>query len=88
MILFAFHFIAIIQEWYDEKLEEPEWLNELGKVYQLLAHGGWFTPGTPASSTTKTGPHDIAEILLKVALKHQKSKIKSRSNQKLEKGCS
>ena len=24
--------------------------------------------GTPASSTTKTGPHDIAEILLKVAL--------------------
>jgi hypothetical protein len=28
---------------------------------------------TPASSTTKTGRHDIAEILLKVALKHQKS---------------
>jgi hypothetical protein len=26
--------------------------------------------GTPAS-TTKTGRHDIAEILLKVALKHQ-----------------
>jgi hypothetical protein len=25
------------------------------------------------SSTTKTGRHDIAEILLKVALKHQKS---------------
>jgi hypothetical protein len=24
--------------------------------------------GTPASSTTKTGCHDIAEILLKVAL--------------------
>jgi hypothetical protein len=39
----------------------------------LLAHGGWFSPGTPASSTTKTGSHDIAEILLKVALKHQKS---------------
>jgi hypothetical protein len=32
------------------------------------------SPGTPASSTTKTGRHDIAEILLKVALKHQKSK--------------
>jgi hypothetical protein len=31
------------------------------------------SPGTPASSTTKTGHHDIAEILLKVALKHQKS---------------
>ena len=35
------------------------------KVYQLLAQGLWFTPGT---STTKTGRHDIAEILLKVAL--------------------
>ena len=41
-------------------------------VYQLLAYGRWFSPGTPASSTTKTGCHDIAEILLKVALKHQK----------------
>ena len=41
------------------------------KVYQLLAHGPcgwWFSPDTPASSTTKTGRHDIAEILLKVAL--------------------
>jgi hypothetical protein len=38
------------------------------KVYQLLAHGRWFSLGTPASSTTKTGRHDIAEILLKVAL--------------------
>ena len=28
-------------------------------VYQLLAHGRWFSPGTPASSTTKTGRHDI-----------------------------
>jgi hypothetical protein len=42
-------------------------------VYQLLAHGRWLSPGTPASSTTKTGRHDIAEILLKVALKHQNS---------------
>jgi hypothetical protein len=38
------------------------------KVYQLLAHGRWFSPSTPASSTTKTGHHDIAEILLKVEL--------------------
>jgi hypothetical protein len=38
------------------------------KVHQLLAHGRWFSPGTPASSTTKTGRHDIAEVLLKVAL--------------------
>jgi hypothetical protein len=42
------------------------------KVYQLLAHGWWFSPGTPDSSTTKTGRPDIAEILLKVALKHKK----------------
>jgi hypothetical protein len=39
------------------------------KVYQLLAHGGWFSPGTPGSSTSKTGRHDIVEILLKVAFK-------------------
>ena len=32
------------------------------KVYQLLANGRWFSPGTPSSSTTKTGRHDIAEI--------------------------
>jgi hypothetical protein len=38
------------------------------KAYQLLAHGRWFSTGTPASSTTKTGRRDIAEILLKVAL--------------------
>jgi len=50
-------------------------------VYQLLAHGRCFSPDTPASSTTKTGRHDIAEILLKVALKHQKSKsIKNIAN--------
>jgi hypothetical protein len=39
----------------------------------LLAHGWWFSPDSPASSTTKTGRHDIAEILLKVSLKHQQS---------------
>jgi hypothetical protein len=40
----------------------------------LLAHGRRFSSGTPVSSTTKTGRHDIAEILLKVALKHKKIK--------------
>ena len=40
------------------------------KVYQLLAHGWWFSPG---SSTTKTGRHDIAEIVLKAALNTTKS---------------
>jgi hypothetical protein len=34
-------------------------------VYQLLANDGWFFPGTPTSSTTKTDRHDIAELLLK-----------------------
>jgi hypothetical protein len=42
------------------------------KVYQLLAYGQWYSMGNPVSSTTKTGCHDIAEILLKVVLKHQK----------------
>ena len=46
------------------------------KVYQLLAHGLWFSLGTPVSSTTKTGRHDAAEILLKVAL-NTVNKIKS-----------
>jgi hypothetical protein len=39
------------------------------KFIQLLAHGRWFSPGTSASSTTKTGRHDIAET----GVKHQKS---------------
>jgi hypothetical protein len=34
----------------------------------MLAHGRWFSLGIPASSTTKSGRHDIAEILLKMAL--------------------
>jgi hypothetical protein len=46
------------------------------KVYQLLAQGRWFSPGTPTSSTTKSGRHDIAEILLKVVL-NSKNQIKS-----------
>ena len=46
------------------------------KVYQLLAHGRWLSPGTPASSTTKASRHDIAEILLNVAL-NTKNQIKS-----------
>ena len=50
----------------------PKWCTRLAaasdKVYQLLAHGRWFSPGTPAFSTTKAGRHDIAVILLKVAL--------------------
>jgi hypothetical protein len=51
----------------------------IDKVYQLLAHGLWFSP---ASSTTKTGRHDIAEILLKVALKHNKLKKNKKTHVK------
>ena len=35
----------------------------------MLAHGRWFSPGTPTSSTTKIGRHDIAES----GVKHLKS---------------
>jgi hypothetical protein len=45
------------------------------KDYMLLAHGRWFSPGTPSSSTTKTLCHDIAEILLKVALSTKNQSI-------------
>ena len=38
------------------------------KVCQWHAAGLWFSLGTPVSSTNKTDCHDIAEILLKVAL--------------------
>jgi hypothetical protein len=38
------------------------------EVCQWLAAGLWFSPGTPVFSTDKTDHHDIAEILLKVAL--------------------
>ena len=41
------------------------------KVYQLLAHGRWLSPGTQASSTTKTGRHDIVEN----GVKHQNIEI-------------
>ena len=39
-------------------------LDSLPQVIKFT-HGWWFSPGTPVSSTTKTGYHDIAEILLK-----------------------
>jgi hypothetical protein len=45
------------------------------KVYQLLAHGRWFSPDTPASFTTKAGRHDIAEILVQMALNTKNQSI-------------
>ena len=50
---------------------------ESDKAYQLLTHGRWFSPGTPASSTTKTGRHDIVKILLKVVLNTKNKKNQS-----------
>jgi hypothetical protein len=50
----------------------------------LLAHGQWFSPGTPTSSTTKTGRHDIAEILLKVELNTKNQSINQSINQLFE----
>ena len=44
----------------------------IDKAYQLLAQGRLFSPGTQVYSTTKTGRHDIAEILLKMALSTNK----------------
>jgi hypothetical protein len=38
------------------------------KFSQWLATGRWFSLGTPVSSINKIEPHDITEILLKVAL--------------------
>ena len=38
------------------------------KVCQWFATGRWFSLGTPVSPTNKNDRHDIAEILLKVAL--------------------
>jgi hypothetical protein len=42
----------------------------------LLSHDGWFSPGTPASCTTKTGRHDIAES----GVKTPKIKINPQGN--------
>ena len=40
------------------------------KVCRWLATGQWFSQGTLVSFTNKTDLHDITEILLKWALKH------------------
>jgi hypothetical protein len=65
-----------------QRNEQPPliWKATSDKVYQLLAHGRWFCSGTPASSTTKTGRHDIAEILLIVALNTKNQSINLISN--------
>jgi hypothetical protein len=43
--------------------------DNVANVCQWFAVGRWFSPGTPVSSTNKTGRHDITLILWKVALR-------------------
>jgi hypothetical protein len=68
-----------IPDRYNELTGETPIVMSVHIVYQLLAHGRWFSTGIPASSTTNADRHDIAEIMLKVALntKNEKSNQKS-----------
>jgi len=50
-------------------------LPQVIKFTSCLPMVGWFSPCTPVSSTTKIGCHDIAEILLKVALNTKNQSI-------------
>jgi hypothetical protein len=43
-------------------------INVMLIVWLIMWLRQWFYPGPPVSSTNKTDRHDIAEILLKVAL--------------------
>jgi hypothetical protein len=45
---------------------------------QIACPCWWFSAGTPASSTTKPDRHDIAEVLLKVALSTKNQSINHR----------
>jgi hypothetical protein len=47
-------------------------IDDRGYILIFINMSPWLDFKGLASSTTKTGRHDIAEILLKVALKHQK----------------
>ena len=67
------------------KLQQRVHSTRSRKVYRLLAHGQWFSPGTPASSTTKTGRHDLTEILLIVTLN---TKDQNQSNHYTSRQCS
>ena len=47
------------------RMQHNKWASNINCI---TYHGRWFSPGTPTSSTTKTGRHDI---LLKVALNNK-----------------
>ena len=64
-IIFNFSLITFKLFW-QKNFKDNKWCTRLpavsNKVYQLLAHGRWFSLVTPPSSTTKTGRHDIPGI--------------------------
>ena len=66
LVLLCLFFILL----YYIQLNKPQVI----KFTSYLRVVGGSPPGNPASSTTKTSRHDIAEILPKVVLKHKKSK--------------
>ena len=72
--------LSVPDEGYSRKASCTRFASASDKVYQLLAHARWFSPDTPASSTIKTGRHDIAEILLKVALSTHKNQSINHDN--------
>ena len=61
-------FTTITTDIVSSNLDQGECTSLYDKVCQCLVTGGWFSPGPPLSSTNKTDRHDIADILLKVAL--------------------
>ena len=61
--------LSLLKLW----VQIPSWQGVLDTTLcynfcQWLATDRWFSPGAAVSSTNKTDHHDIAEILLKVAL--------------------
>jgi hypothetical protein len=60
------------------------WFNNMNGIYKYyyidikVRLVGDFFPGTPVSSTNKTDLHDIAEILLKVALNKEINQAQNR----------
>jgi hypothetical protein len=62
VLIFRFIFVFACQDYY------------IYSFKRRLATGWLFSPGTPVSFTNKTDLHDIAEILLKVAVNTIKSK--------------
>ena len=65
---FCINFICTIYEFESHSLRGVLDATSCDKLYQRIVVGRWFFPGTAVSSTNKADRHDIATILLKVAL--------------------